>query len=149
MKDVVMVKNLVQDSKNSNIYEKTNNLSSTELIGSSQNSNCPEKTPTPSLQTSVDEFDDDFGDFESGSADNPPCSSVEENKMDHDLRNEEDGNSMSEEAQSSSQNINKQLDRANKKNLASLVQSELPSLSKYWLAALKDHALLLLPTEYG
>ena len=33
-------------------------------------------------------------------------------------------------------------------NLASLVQSELPSLSKHWIAALKDHALLSLPPEF-
>lgn len=33
-------------------------------------------------------------------------------------------------------------------SLASLVQAELPSLSKYWLAALKDHALLSLPPEF-
>ena len=28
------------------------------------------------------------------------------------------------------------------------LQGELPSLSKYWLAALKDHALLSLPSEF-
>ena len=32
--------------------------------------------------------------------------------------------------------------------LATLVQEELPSLSKHWLAALKDHALLSLPPEF-
>lgn len=30
-------------------------------------------------------------------------------------------------------------------SLLSLVQPELPSLSQYWLAALRDHALLSLP----
>ena len=35
-----------------------------------------------------------------------------------------------------------------KSNLTSLVQSELLSLSKHWLAALKDHALLSLPPEF-
>ena len=35
-----------------------------------------------------------------------------------------------------------------KESLATLVQEELPSLSKHWLAALKDHALLSLPQEY-
>ncbi len=33
-------------------------------------------------------------------------------------------------------------------NLATLVQEELPSLSKHWLAALRDHALLSLPAEF-
>ena len=33
-------------------------------------------------------------------------------------------------------------------SLAALVQEELPSLSKHWLAALKDHALLSLPTDF-
>lgn len=33
-------------------------------------------------------------------------------------------------------------------NLATLVQTELPSLSKHWIAALKDHALLSLPKEF-
>jgi len=33
-------------------------------------------------------------------------------------------------------------------NLSSLVAGELPSLSKYWLAALKDHALLSLSHEF-
>ena len=37
---------------------------------------------------------------------------------------------------------------AGKESLATLVQEELPSLSKHWLAALKDHALLSLPQEY-
>ncbi len=37
---------------------------------------------------------------------------------------------------------------ASKESLASLVQEELPSLSKHWLAALKDHALLSLPVEF-
>ena len=32
--------------------------------------------------------------------------------------------------------------------LARLVQSELASLSKYWLMALRDHALLTLPSEF-
>ena len=35
-----------------------------------------------------------------------------------------------------------------KQNLATLVQGELPSLSSYWLDALKDHALLNLPAEF-
>jgi hypothetical protein len=35
-----------------------------------------------------------------------------------------------------------------KESLATLVQEELPSLSKHWLAALKDHALLALPAEF-
>lgn len=34
-------------------------------------------------------------------------------------------------------------------NLLNLVQPELKKLSKYWLAALKDHALLSLPAEYS
>eukprot|EP00096_Caligus_rogercresseyi_P009555 TRINITY_DN3256_c0_g1_i1.p1 TRINITY_DN3256_c0_g1~~TRINITY_DN3256_c0_g1_i1.p1 ORF type:complete len:883 (-),score=292.20 TRINITY_DN3256_c0_g1_i1:267-2915(-) len=33
-------------------------------------------------------------------------------------------------------------------SLASLVQTELPSLSKYWIAALQDYALLSLPPEF-
>ena len=33
-------------------------------------------------------------------------------------------------------------------SLLALVEPELKSLSKYWLGALKDHALLSLPTEY-
>jgi len=33
-------------------------------------------------------------------------------------------------------------------NLTGLVAAELPSLSKHWLAALKDHALLSLPSEF-
>lgn len=39
-------------------------------------------------------------------------------------------------------------DQTKKEGLASLVQSELPSLSKHWLAALRDHALLSLPPEF-
>lgn len=35
-----------------------------------------------------------------------------------------------------------------KSNLATLVQSELPSLSKHWLSALKDHSLLTLPSDF-
>lgn len=38
--------------------------------------------------------------------------------------------------------------RQKKEGLGSLVQSELPSLSKHWLNALKDHALLSLPSEF-
>ena len=33
-------------------------------------------------------------------------------------------------------------------NLTGLVAGELPSLSKHWLAAIKDHALLSLPPEF-
>ncbi len=45
----------------------------------------------------------------------------------------------------------KQEGNRNKKkseNLGSLVQSELPSLSSYWMNALKDYALLALPPEF-
>ena len=35
-----------------------------------------------------------------------------------------------------------------KEGLGSLVQSELPSLSKHWLNALRDHGLLSLPSEF-
>lgn len=38
--------------------------------------------------------------------------------------------------------------RKKKEGLGSLVQSELSSLSKYWLDALRDHALLSLPSEF-
>lgn len=34
-------------------------------------------------------------------------------------------------------------------SLLELVEPELKSLSKYWLGALKDHALLALPAEYS
>ena len=34
-------------------------------------------------------------------------------------------------------------------SLLELVEPELKSLSKYWLGALKDHALLALPSEFG
>ena len=34
-------------------------------------------------------------------------------------------------------------------SLLELVEPELKSLSKYWLGALRDHALLALPTEYS
>lgn len=34
-------------------------------------------------------------------------------------------------------------------SLLQLVEPELKSLSRYWLGALKDHALLTLPPEYG
>ena len=34
-------------------------------------------------------------------------------------------------------------------SLLELVEPELKSLSKYWLGALKDHALLALPGEYA
>lgn len=37
---------------------------------------------------------------------------------------------------------------ANKENLLHLVAPELLTLSKYWIFALRDHALLTLPTEY-
>ena len=147
MKDVVIVKNIRQDTNNSsksNLYEKVNNFSSNELIESSENP-FPEKTPA-SLQSSEDDFEDDFGDFESGNNDANLPSPSSENKIDLDSKTE--GRLIAQEHQSSN-SAKKQLDRANKSNLASLVESELPSLSKYWLAALKDHALLLLPLEYG
>ena len=38
--------------------------------------------------------------------------------------------------------------RKRREGLGSLVQSELPSLSKFWLLALRDHALLSLPSEF-
>ncbi len=38
--------------------------------------------------------------------------------------------------------------KAKEGSLSTLVQEELPSLSKHWLAALKDHALLTLPPEF-
>ncbi|CAG2165004.1 unnamed protein product, partial [Oppiella nova] len=38
---------------------------------------------------------------------------------------------------------------SNNESLLQLVAPELPSLSKHWLAALKDHALLTLPTEFS
>ena len=69
------------------------------------------------------EEDDEFGDFEESSmvASSPTHATKEEKEV---------GN------------------RRRKEGLGSLVQSELPSLSKYWLLALKDHALLSLPSEF-
>lgn len=43
-------------------------------------------------------------------------------------------------------NIN---DNTDSENLLTLVEPELLSLSKYWMCALKDHALLSLPTEFS
>ena len=66
--------------------------------------------------------DDDFGDFEA----NNSGTQVEEEKEDSsDSLTSPDGGS-----------------------LGRLVQAELSSLSKYWLAALRDHALLTLPSEF-
>ena len=39
-------------------------------------------------------------------------------------------------------------EKKKEESLASLIQGELPSLSKFWLSALKDHALLSLPPEF-
>ena len=39
-------------------------------------------------------------------------------------------------------------DKKESTSLSSLVTSELPSLSKYWLGAMKDYALLSLPKEF-
>ena len=68
----------------------------------------------------VEEHDDEFGDFEE-----TPNSKLTPTKQDKDLGN-----------------------RRKKEGLGSLVQSELPSLSKYWVDALRDHALLSLPSEF-
>lgn len=46
-----------------------------------------------------------------------------------------------------SEHEKKSLD-SKEESLATLVQEELPSLSKHWLAALKDHALLSLPIDF-
>ena len=62
--------------------------------------------------------DDEFGDFEES---NSPVHSKEQKEI---------GN------------------RRRKEGLGSLVQAELPSLSKFWLLALRDHALLSLPSEF-
>jgi len=62
---------------------------------------------------------DDFGDFESAAAPPPSITSGSIKASDE----EEEG-------------------------LAALVQNELPSLSRHWLAALKDHALLSLPPVF-
>ena len=72
-------------------------------------------------ESTADQDDDEFGDFEESST-SPPANTTKEEK--------ELGN------------------RRRKEGLGSLVQSELPSLSKYWLLALKDHALLSLPSEF-
>ncbi|XP_054152943.1 HEAT repeat-containing protein 5B-like isoform X2 [Oppia nitens] len=48
------------------------------------------------------------------------------------------------------QNINNSEDCDNNiESLLHLVEPELPSLSKYWLSALRDHALLTLPEEFS
>ncbi len=52
------------------------------------------------------------------------------------------------ETMSTSSQPQQQLQKQQQESLAALVQSELPSLSKHWLAALKDHALLSLPPEF-
>lgn len=67
-----------------------------------------------------DDEDDEFGDFEESTT-SPSHNSKQEKDM---------GN------------------RQKKDGLGSLVQSELPSLSKHWLNALRDHALLSLPSEF-
>ena len=72
--------------------------------------------------TEENQEDDEFGDFEESSVVASPTHATKEEK---DLGN-----------------------RRRKEGLGSLVQSELPSLSKYWLLALKDHALLSLPSEF-
>ena len=41
--------------------------------------------------------------------------------------------------------VQEDLSPVSEENLLNLVNPELPSLSRYWLAALKDHALLSLP----
>ena len=140
MKDVVAVKNLDQDGSN-----KSNaNDSKNDAIVAESGNHLVEKNAV--VQTPEDDFDDDFGDFESGNTDNNLASPSAEKEIDHETGSMEN---LSLSERPKPQNTQKQSDGPNKKNLASLVQSELPSLSKYWLAALKDHALLLLPLEYS
>ena len=66
-----------------------------------------------------DDEDDEFGDFTESS------SSPNNSKLEKELGN-----------------------RQKREGLGSLVQSELSSLSKHWLDALRDHALLSLPSEF-
>ena len=141
MKDVVVVKNIGQNGNNKS-NANDNKLCEEEVESTTNLTKEADVVQTPD----DDDFDDDFGDFEGGNTDSHLTSPLNENKIDHET-NQLESLSLSENAKS--QNTNKQLDGTNKKNLASLVQTELPSLSKYWLAALKDHALLLLPHEYG
>ena len=51
-------------------------------------------------------------------------------------------------AQNEKQNDNQSSGEGNKENLFHLVTPELLMLSKYWIFALRDHALLTLPTEF-
>ena len=67
-----------------------------------------------------DEDEDEFGDFTESSS-----SPQNNSKLEKDLGN-----------------------RQKREGLGSLVQSELSSLSKHWLDALRDHALLSLPSEF-
>ena len=80
-------------------------------------------TEPPSLSsndTPNEDTDDEFGDFEEST--NSP---VNPTKQEKDLGNQQ-----------------------RKEGLGSLVQAELSSLSKHWLDALRDHALLSLPSEF-
>ena len=141
MKDVVVVKNLENDVNNKS---SANDNKDNTVLGKPTNIS-PEKA-TEVQTPDDDDFDDDFGDFESGNNVNNIASPMIKNEVDPEPSRIEN---LSLSEKTNSQNLEKQLDGSNKKNLASLVQSELPSLSKYWLAALKDHALLLLPFEYS
>ena len=74
-----------------------------------------------------EEEDDEFGDFEeSNSTTTTNNNTGDQGKLD----------------------LMGQLQKRQKEGLGSLVQSELPSLSKHWLNALRDHALLSLPSEF-
>ena len=69
--------------------------------------------------------DDEFGDFEESNS-TTINNNTDQGKLD----------------------LMEQLQKRQKEGLGSLVQSELPSLSKHWLNALRDHALLSLPSEF-
>ena len=76
-------------------------------------------TLTDCIATANDDDDDEFGDFTES-----PSSPITA-KQEKDIGN-----------------------RQKREGLGSLVQSELSSLSKHWLDALRDHALLSLPSEF-
>ena len=148
MKDMIVLKNLGHNSPKISSSDNSNILCSNESTESSYY-NSPQKRKAE-MQRSVDAIDDDFGDFASGNTENNGFDESSQNQLEKDLTPNNDHPSIMENNESKPTQITERLSKGlNKQNLASLVQSELPSLSKFWLAALKDHALLLLPLEYG
>lgn len=101
------------------IVSMKNDIRVRTSFNSSTNSLVADDVMSTSAASQDNVDEDEFGDFEESTVINT-CTKQEK----------EEGN------------------RRTKEGLGSLVQSELPSLSKHWLNALRDHALLALPSEF-